>query len=225
MNNFLDATPPAMVSNIMSKNALGNVHRVFISYHHENDQKYKKILVKEFAEKHGAFINESVDMGDVSEDLTDQAIRRKIRDGHLRHSTVTIVLVGADTRNRKHVDWEIHSSMYDGSVSGRSGIIVILLPTVRNGYVRVAHGDEEKSLYPDDEWTSVSKAEFRKQHPYMPQRLTENILKDDALISVVSWDKLTPAILKALIQMAFRDRENCKYDLSQPMRKKNTVSG
>ena len=198
------------------------MHRVFISYHHENDQTYKDWLV-ELAEGNGIFIDESVDTGDISDDLSDEAIRRRIRDGHLRHSTVTIVLVGTETKNRKHVDWEIHSSMYDGSVSRRSGILAILLPTVCADYVYVAHGEEEKRLHTDiSNWTTISEAEFRERHPYMPERLISNILKADAKISVVSWNRINPPVLQTLVEMAFRDREECKYDLSQRMRRRNS---
>ena len=81
------------------------MHKVFISYHHSNDQRYKNELV-EMADRHRVFIDKSVDTGDIDDSLTDARIREIIRDGYLRDSTVTIVLVGNDTRRRKHVDWE-----------------------------------------------------------------------------------------------------------------------
>ena len=118
------------------------MHRVFISYHHDNDQWYKDELAK-LAEANHLFIDESVDTGDISDDLSDESIRKKIRDEYLRNTTVTIVLVGTKTRRRKHVDWEIYSSMYDGSVNRRSGIVVIMLPSVASR-VYVSHGQEEK---------------------------------------------------------------------------------
>lgn len=113
------------------------MHRVFISYHHDNDQRYKDKLV-ECAEANRLFIDESMDTVDIPVDLSDESIRKKIRDEYLGNSTVTIVLVGTETRRRKHVDWEIHSSMYDGSVNRRSGIVVITLPSV-SGRVYVSH--------------------------------------------------------------------------------------
>ena len=99
------------------------MHKVFISYHHYRDQDYKDELVT-FAEQHSIFIDASVDTGDVSDDLSDEKIREIIRDEYLRDSTVTIVLVGTGTKRRKHVDWEIYSSMYDGTVNKKSGILV-----------------------------------------------------------------------------------------------------
>lgn len=195
------------------------MHRVFISYHHDNDQQYKDNLAK-WAKENQIFIDESVDTGDISDDLSDESIRKKIRDDYLRHSTVTIVLVGTGTRRRKHVDWEIHYSMYDGSVNRRSGIVVIMLPSVHYCYIHAPRGPEEKRLYPEDEWGPIgSWAEYERQHPYMPDRLLDNIIKQDVKISVIPWDKLSVFILHSLIEMAFRDREECKYDLSRPMRR------
>ena len=105
------------------------MHKVFISHHHRNDQQYKEQLV-EFGEKHSIFVDRSVDTGDISDNWTDEGIRRAIRDQYLRDSTVTIVLVGMETKRRKHIDWEIHSSMYDGPVNKRSGIVVVNLPGI-----------------------------------------------------------------------------------------------
>ena len=195
------------------------MHKVFISYHHDNDQPYKDSLAK-WAKENQIFIDESVDTGDISDDLSDESIRKKIRDDYLRHSTVTIVLVGTETRRRKHVDWEIHSSMYDGAVNRRSGIVVIMLPSVRDYHIYAPRGSEEKRLYLKAEWGPTgSRAEYERQHPYMPDRLLDNIIKQDVKISVVPWDRLNVSVLRSLVEMAFRDREECKYDLSQPMRR------
>ena len=109
------------------------VHKVFISHHHHNDQQYKEALVR-FGEQQAMFVDRSVDTGDISDDLTDEQIRRVIRDQYLRDLTVTIVLVGQATKRRKHVDWEIYSSMYDGSVNKKSGIVVINLPGVSDNW-------------------------------------------------------------------------------------------
>lgn len=109
------------------------MHKVFVSFHHANDQKYKEGLVS-WAEKNKVFIDGSVDMGEIPEDWDDQKIREYIRDEHLKDTTVTILLVGTETKNRKHIDWELYSSMYDGTVNKKSGIIVILLPSVKSEY-------------------------------------------------------------------------------------------
>ena len=41
-----------------------------------------------------------------------------------------IVLVGPNTKKRKHVDWEIYAGLR-GNVNGNSGLIGIFLPTMR----------------------------------------------------------------------------------------------
>ena len=123
------------------------MHKVFVSFHHANDQKYKEGLVS-WAEKNKVFIDGSVDMGEIPEDWDDQKIREYIRDEHLKDTTVTILLVGTETKNRKHIDWELYSSMYDGTVNKKSGIIVILLPSVKSEYYTCAHSSE-KTFYPE----------------------------------------------------------------------------
>ena len=199
------------------------MHKVFISYHHSNDQKYKDELV-EFGERYSIFVDRSVDTGDIPDAWTDEQIRRAIRDRYLRDSTVTIVLVGAETRRRKHVDWEIHSSMYDGSVNKRSGIVVINLPGI-SAYFGAPYGDQEKGLlYPDiASWTTINqRAEYERRYPYMPSRIIDNLMKSDVKISVVPWARINDRTLEFLIEAAFRNREKCRYDLGQPMRRANS---
>ena len=104
-------------------------HKVFISYHHLNDQGYKESIL-EWNRNNEIFIDASVDTGDINENLPDDTIRQKIRDEYLKDSSVTILLVGTDTKKRKHIDWEIYSSMYDGQVNKKSGILVINLPRI-----------------------------------------------------------------------------------------------
>lgn len=122
------------------------MHRVFISYHHGNDQPYKDALL-ELNSRHNIFMDSSVDTGDISDTLSNQRIREIIRDDYLRNSTVTIVLVGEETARRKHVDWEIYSSMIDGAVNKRSGVLPIILPSVDKGHYTAAHKNEKEVVY------------------------------------------------------------------------------
>ena len=200
------------------------MHKVFISHHHDNDQWYKEELVK-FGEQYSIFVDRSVDTGDIPEDWTDQQIRREIRDRYLRDSTVTVVLVGAETRRRKHVDWEIHSSMYDGSVNRRSRIVVINLQGISDDQFTAPHGDAEKKLlYPDVmSWTHIDeRAEYERRYPYMPDRIIDNLLKPDVRISVVPWSRINGRTLEFLIEAAFRYRKDCPYDLRRSMRRANS---
>ncbi len=199
------------------------MHKVFISYHHERDQGYKDSLI-EFGVKNSVFVDRSVDPGDISEELSDERIRHIIRDKYLRDSTVTIVLVGKETKHRKHVDWEIHTSMYDGTASRRSGIVVINLPGTSD-YFGAPYGEAEKKLlYPDvTNWMSIdSRAEYERRYPYMPDRIVDNLVKSDVKISVVPWGRLNAERLEFLIEAAFSNRFECGYDLSRRMRRANS---
>jgi len=197
-------------------------HRVFVSYHHANDQAYKNELVK-WAEENDIFIDWSVDTGDFSDDLPDLQIREIIRDEYLRESTVTIVLVGTETKYRKHVDWEIYSSMYDGKKNKKSGVIVINLPNINCTYCDSSHTGEKENVFPEyPHWIIITeRAEYERRYPYMPDRIIDNLLTPSAKISVIPWNKLTVDKLKFMIEKAFEDKAICVYDLSRPMRRRN----
>ncbi|QPB41911.1 TIR domain-containing protein [Rodentibacter haemolyticus] len=200
-------------------------HKVFISYHHENDQWAKEELLK-FNEEHQIFIDGSVDTGDIDDKgMADEVIREKIRDEYLKDTTVTILLVGKETKNRKHIDWELYSSMRDGKINKKSGILVIQLPSTKPEYITAAHGyDEKKKLYPDTEnWISIdSRAEYERRYPYLPERIIDNLLAKNVKISVTKWDDLDAEKLQLLIDLTFKDKESCQYDFSRQMRHNNS---
>lgn len=104
-------------------------HRVFVSYYHDEDQYYREWFERLFANIHDIMVSESVEIGDIPPNLSTERVRQIIRDEYLRDSTVTVVLVGAHTWQRKFVDWEIGSSIRDTKNSSRSGLLGILLPT------------------------------------------------------------------------------------------------
>ena len=100
-------------------------HRVFISYHDE-DREYKDRFVRNMGE---SIIDESVQVSDIDDtNLQVDTIRQRIRDDYIADATVTIVLVGPCTWQRKHVDWEIGSSLRDTKNNSRCGLLGILLP-------------------------------------------------------------------------------------------------
>ena len=201
------------------------MHKVFISYHHDKDQFYKNELVR-IGKQHAVFLDKSVDAGDISESLSDQAIRRKIRDEHLRDSTVTIVLVGTKTKQRKHIDWEIYSSMYDGLVNKKSGILAVCLPSTGSDLVHAPHGNREKELFRDiKDWVAItSRSEYERRYPHMPARIINNLVGSRGKISVVPWVRIKNDgnTLETLIDLVFDGRSQCDYDLSTPMRRRNS---
>ncbi|MFH1231303.1 MAG: TIR domain-containing protein [Planctomycetota bacterium] len=203
-----------------------NKHKVFISYHHANDEGYKKALLK-LNELYELFVDASVDTGDIDENLDDETIRQKIRDEYLKDSSITIVLVGTETKNRKHIDWEIYSSMFNGSVNKQSGILVINLPTTECTNYTASHGKDEKSIvYPENnDWFSITtRTEYENRYPYLPARIIDNLLNKKAKISVTNWKKVTEDIgkLRFLINATYDDHTQCEYDLSRPMRKSDS---
>ena len=193
-------------------------HKVFISYHHDNDQWAKEELL-EINKQHDVFIDKSVYTGDIPSDWPQEKIREEIRDHYLKDSTVTILLVGTETKYRKHVDWEIYSSMYDGKINKKSGILVVNL---EGANVIATHGNEEKQIvYPDiTHWTLLNKPEeYKHRYPNMPKRIIDNLCKG-VEISVTNRNTiLFPNKLRTLIDLTFRDRQSCNYDLSKPMMK------
>ncbi len=194
------------------------MHKIFISYHHANDQIYKDELVRKFNNR--VFLDMSVNTGNINDNLTDQQIRIKIRDEYLKDSTVTIVLVGTETKYRKHVDWEIYSSMYNGTVNKKSGILVVNLPTI-NGY-QISISDEDKEILGKELlWSKISSYE---RYDYLPKRLLDNIKSNEVRISVVDYSRIinNPEGFRKLIDIAYNNRIYNEYDLSKPMRRKNS---
>ena len=198
-------------------------HRVFISYHHDNDQNDKNRLV-EWAKKYDIFVDWSVDINEIPDYLTDLQIREIIRDEYLQDCRITIILVGTETKNRKHVDWEIFSSMFDGKINKKSGIIVINLPTINCPNYRASHDGEKENVFPENtNWATISeRKEFEQLYPFMPDRIIDNLINYNSRISIINWEQLTPKKLEFMIEKAFEDKDVCIYDLSRSMKRRNT---
>jgi len=106
----------------MSHNS--RTHKVFISFHHD-DQCYKD----KFAEMMDRnIVDKSVSDGDIDSSNNTEHTRQLIRDDFIADATVTVVLIGPCTWQRKYVDWEISSSLTDTSKNPRCGLLGILLP-------------------------------------------------------------------------------------------------
>jgi len=169
-------------------------HRVFVSYHHALDESYKRIFELRFGNAFSAIVPSSVNDGDIDPRLPTQTIRQKIRDEYLRDTSVTVVLIGAHTWQRKHVDWEVGSSIRDTKANPRSGLLGILLPT-----------------YP--------RADKSKYNPRtIPPRLHDNI--ECAFASVHNWSE-DAATVQCWIHQAYLRRSLRQPDNSRPSFGKN----
>lgn len=102
-------------------------HKVFISYYHDDDQYYKNYIDNYLSRN---IINKSVKAGEYDSDNSDEYIKRLIREDKISDSSVVVVLVGPNTKNRKHVDWEIYAGLRS-SINGNSGLVGIFLPEMR----------------------------------------------------------------------------------------------
>ena len=198
------------------------MHKVFVSFHHDNDQEYKDSLVT-LGVENKIFIDGSVDLGEIPNDWTPQQIREFIRDEHLKDTSVTILLVGTETKNRKHIDWELFSSMYDGKNNKKSGILVINLPSVNCKYHTLCSQEEKTTILPDvNNWTAITdRAEFERRYPYMPARIIDNLIKYGVNISVVNWSDINVKNLTLLLDKAYDSRILNNYDMTRPMKMKN----
>ncbi len=97
--------------------------RIFISYHHDNDQSYYNELSRVLHDKMDLVFDNSLDRL-IDSDNTDYVIQR-IRDKFIAGTSCTIVLCGPETHQRKYVDWEIKATLEKGH-----GLIGIALPTI-----------------------------------------------------------------------------------------------
>lgn len=104
-------------------------HKVFVSFH-ERDIEYKEKFVRLMEDR---IIDKSVDTRDIDDTgLKAAKVRQIIRDEYIRGASVTVVLIGPCTWQRKHVDWEIGASLRDTKKNPRCGLLGILLPNHPN---------------------------------------------------------------------------------------------
>jgi len=89
---------------------LGAVKRkIFVSYHYANDQQYYNELSRHFSATYDIIQDNSLDR-EIDSDDADY-VMRKIREDFISGTSCTLVLCGAETPNRKFVDWEIKATL------------------------------------------------------------------------------------------------------------------
>lgn len=107
-------------------------HKTFVSYHHA-DEAEVAAFIDHFDHDHDVLISRGIGAsmaGDVINSTDADYIKRRIRELYLRDSSVTLVLVGAQTWGRRFVDWEIAASLRNTATSSRNGLVAITLPSV-----------------------------------------------------------------------------------------------
>ena len=167
-------------------------HKVFVSFHHD-DQRYKDQFVQMMGEY---IVDESVHDEDIDdENLMTETIRRTIREDYIADATVTVVLVGQCTWQRKHVDWEIGSSLRHTEKNPRCGLLGILLPTHPN--------------FRTDTYNSH----------LVPPRLADNC-GQNSYARMYNWSE-SPSTIQKRIHNAFLRRDKIDPDNSRPQFKRN----
>ncbi|MGL4866244.1 TIR domain-containing protein [Cetobacterium sp.] len=190
--------------------------KIFISFYFDESEKEKKEIENILGED---VINKSVQVGEIKDNLTDEEIRKIIRDEYLKDSTVTIILVGKKTKERKHVDWEIYASMYDKKDGHtKSGILIIDL---NNRYWLNSREVREKCSLPLG--IASNKELIEKNTLHFPSRLIKNILKDDVKIRIATYSEIkeNKEYLLALIEEAKENRFKNNYDISDKLKRQN----
>jgi hypothetical protein len=98
--------------------------KVFISYHHSNDQSWYDQFSTLFSDSHELFSDNSLERALDSDNSA--YLNRKIREEFIFGTSITILLCGVDTWKRRWIDWEIHATLeYEHALLG------IALPTCR----------------------------------------------------------------------------------------------
>ena len=111
------------MSSIISKNEQSKKHRVFISFH-KDDEKYRN----EFNLRWGQDFLSTYFRLDPEDFETSEEYKIRLAEiPHIVESNVVVALYGAKTKERKHIDWEISAGL-NGEIGKRKGLVVLILP-------------------------------------------------------------------------------------------------
>ncbi|CAG0967577.1 hypothetical protein METP2_01194 [Methanosarcinales archaeon] len=188
-------------NDLSSQDDLGNIpflltkRKTFISFYHKDDEDYKNRFEKLTPD---LTVNKSVGTGDIDNDNGNDYIKKLIQDGYLSDTTVFIVLLGAKTKCRKHVDWEISGALDLKVGDSYAGLFGILLPT---------HPDFNKPEY---------------SYNNVPKRLEENIKTGYA--KMIKWTS-DRKFLQSIIEDAYHgrtSRSGKRVNKSIPQMQRNT---
>ena len=170
-------------------------HKVFVSYHHENDQRYRNRFELLFGKHHNIIESRSVNIGAIHPNSNTEYVRQKIREGYISDATVIVVLIGTRTWQRKHVDWEIYAGLRHTPSNPRCGLLGIFLPS---------RSDFGESTY---------------NPKTIPPRLYDNL--DNGFAGIYDWTE-SPRVMQSWIHIAFQRRnQKPDPDLSRDLFAKN----
>ena len=151
--------------------------KTFISYYHNDDSEYKKKFLNLTSD---LIVSRSVKEGDISSDASDEYVKQLIQKGYLYDTTVMVVLLGAKTKCRKHIDWEISGALNRKVGDSYAGLLGLLLPS---------HPDYGKNTY---------------NGGLIPARLYDNLLSGYAIIQDYTTDRKK---LQEYIERAYKNRK------------------
>lgn len=170
--------------------------KTFISYYHNDDNEYKKKFLNLTSD---LIVSKSVEEGDISSDVSDEYVKQLIQKGYLYDTTVLVVLIGAKTKCRKHVDWEISGALNRKVGDSYAGLLGLLLPS---------HPD-----YGSGKCT----------YDLIPARLADNFKSGYAVIRDYTTDRKK---LQEFIELAYKNRRSKADDRinSRIQMQRNTCS-
>lgn len=96
--------------------------KIFVSYHHGGDQWYYNEFSRLFHDAWETVYDNSLER-QIDSDNTAYVMQR-IRDNYITGTSCTVVLIGAQSHERKYVDWEIKATL-----DKQHGLFGIVLPT------------------------------------------------------------------------------------------------
>lgn len=96
--------------------------KIFVSYHHGGDQAYYNEFSRFFHDQYEAVHDNSLERLIQSDDT--EYVMRQIREQYITGTSCTIVLIGAQSYQRKYLDWEIKATL-----DKCHGLVGIVLPT------------------------------------------------------------------------------------------------
>jgi len=84
--------------------------KVFVSYHHGNDQYWYDRFSVLFGDTYDIVYDNSLERRIDSDDTA--YVDRRIRENYIVGTSITVVLCGAETWKRKYLDWETYATLY-----------------------------------------------------------------------------------------------------------------